>query len=379
MVPLGIRIYGLGAVALGLVGLVWGDFALQWQPVAAGFPGRTALAYLFSAALVIAGVCVNALNPPTARGTVAGDTARQRAGVSVVGRRDAPPGGAVVDEAALSADAPTAVVAGSALLDGTTQTAVATGSAVLGGATTQTGIATGTAVLGAIALIALYAVVVIFMHAPQIFQHPGAFAAWDGAAEQLALVAGGLAAYVCLSGANGRPSSNDGPEGADRPGGTDRPRGADGLGGTDKLGGRNQLEGQNQLGRAAVIIMGVCLLMFGLAHFLYLDFTASMVPAWLPGGQKFWAAATGAAHLAAGIAFLSGVKARLAAILLTTMFAVFSLLVHLPLLLADPHHHLSWVMNAINLALTGAAWSIADQINTRRAAPAAGVVKARGR
>jgi len=172
MVPLGIRIYGLGAVALGLVGLVWGDFALQWQPVAAGFPGRTALAYLFSAALVIAGVCVNALNPPTARGTVAGDTARQRAGVSVVGRRDAPPGGAVVDEAALSADAPTAVVAGSALLDGTTQTAVATGSAVLGGATTQTGIATGTAVLGAIALIALYAVVVIFMHAPQIFHTP---------------------------------------------------------------------------------------------------------------------------------------------------------------------------------------------------------------
>jgi uncharacterized membrane protein YphA (DoxX/SURF4 family) len=231
------------------------------------------------------------------------------------------------------------------------------------GATTQTGIATGTAVLGAAALAALYAVVVIFMHAPQIFQHPGTFAAWDGAAEQLALVAGGLGAYVCLAGANGRPGSNDGPGGTNRPRGADWPGGTDWLGGHNQLGSQNRLGGQNQLGRAAVIIMGVCLLLFGLAHFLYLDFTASMVPAWLPGGQKFWAAATGAAHLAAGVAFLSGVKARLAAILLTTMFAVFSLLVHLPLLLADPHHHLSWVMNAINLALTGAAWSIATLLS----------------
>jgi uncharacterized membrane protein YphA (DoxX/SURF4 family) len=306
MVPLGIRIYGLGAVALGLVGLVWGDFALQWQPVAAGFPGRTALAFLFSAALVIAGVCVNGPNPRTARGAVADDTAGQRAGASVGSHKAAPSRGAAVDVA------------------------------------TQAAVATGTAVLGAAALTGLYAVVVIFMHGPQIFQHPGAFATWDGAAEQLALFAGGLAAYVSLSGANGRPGSNDLPAGIDR------------------------LGGQNRLGRAAVIIMGVCLLMFGLAHFLYLDFTASMVPAWLPGGQKFWAAATGAGHLAAGIAFLSGVKARLAAILLTVMFGAFSVLVHLPLLLADPHNHLGWVMNAINLALTGAAWSIATLLTVRK-------------
>ena len=116
--------------------------------------------------------------------------------------------------------------------------------------------------------------------------------------------------------------------------------------------------------------------MFGLAHFLYLGFTASMVPAWLPGGQKFWAAFTGVAHLAAGIALLAGVKARLAAILLTVMFAVFGVLVHLPLLIAGPHNHLNWVMNAINLALTGAAWAMATLLvtNTRRARRAADVV-----
>jgi uncharacterized membrane protein YphA (DoxX/SURF4 family) len=262
MIPLGIRIYGLGAIATGLLGLAWGDFALQWEPVAASFPGRTALAYIFSALLVVAGAAVN-------------------------WRRSS-------------------------------------------------------AALGAAALVGLYAVVVVLMHGAQIVQQPLAFVAWDGAAEQLALLAGGLAAYACLAGA----STGDGP-------------------------------GHPLLSRVALICMAVCLLMFGLAHFLYLGFTASMVPAWLPGGQKFWAVLTGVAHLAAGIALLLGIKARLAAILLTVMFASFSVLVHLPTLIAAPQSHLNWVINAINLALTGAAWTIATaltQTNTRREELAAGVV-----
>src|SRR4051812_25234610 len=67
MIPLGIRFYGLGAIALGVVGIVWGDFALQWQPVAGGFPGRTVLAHMFAAALVLAGACVNDINPSKRR------------------------------------------------------------------------------------------------------------------------------------------------------------------------------------------------------------------------------------------------------------------------------------------------------------------------
>src|ERR1044071_2097046 len=58
---LGNRVYGLGAVALGLVGLVWGDFATVWQPVQAlpfTVPYRTALAYVAAAGLLLAGVAV---------------------------------------------------------------------------------------------------------------------------------------------------------------------------------------------------------------------------------------------------------------------------------------------------------------------------------
>jgi uncharacterized membrane protein len=250
MVPMGIRLYGLGAIALGAVGIAWGDFALQWQPVAPWFPGRTALAYVFATALLLGGACVNDWRG--ARATV----------------------------------------------------------------------------FGAAALAVLYAIVVLFMHGPLMIQHPATFVVWNGAAEQATLAAGGLASYACLT-------------------------------------------RQSRWGKAAVTVMGLCLVMFGIAHFLYLHFTASMVPLWLPGGQEFWAAATGIGHLAAGVALLTGSRARLAAICVTLMFGSFSILVHLPLLLSAPKAHLSWVMNAINLALTGAAWAVATWLAGTQKAPAA--------
>jgi uncharacterized membrane protein YphA (DoxX/SURF4 family) len=94
-----------------------------------------------------------------------------------------------------------------------------------------------------------------------------------------------------------------------------------------------------------------------------MNLTAPLVPEWLPPGQDFWAYATGVAHVAAGIALLTGVQARLAAILLTTMFASFTPLVHLPMLVAHPSSHMNWSENALNLALVGAAWVVADSLS----------------
>jgi uncharacterized membrane protein len=44
----------LGLFGLGILALVYGDFALVWQPVAPWFPARTALAYLTGALEVVA-------------------------------------------------------------------------------------------------------------------------------------------------------------------------------------------------------------------------------------------------------------------------------------------------------------------------------------
>jgi uncharacterized membrane protein YphA (DoxX/SURF4 family) len=53
-----LRVYGVAAVAFGLVGLCWGDFAAVWQPVPATMPGRTTLAYMAAAVLLLAGLSV---------------------------------------------------------------------------------------------------------------------------------------------------------------------------------------------------------------------------------------------------------------------------------------------------------------------------------
>jgi hypothetical protein len=82
-----------------------------------------------------------------------------------------------------------------------------------------------------------------------------------------------------------------------------------------------------------------------------------------PPGPLFWAYVTGAARPR----HTDGCQGRLAAGLLTVKFAAFGVLVHAPLAFADPASHLNWVMNAMNLALTGAAWVVADSLAERRA------------
>jgi uncharacterized membrane protein YphA (DoxX/SURF4 family) len=230
--------------------LVWGDFALQWQPVSATLPGRTALAYAVAALLVSAGLGLN-------------------------GRRHV-------------------------------------------------------AVMCAAALGGFYLLVTFVLHGPDVAAHPKVFATWSGAAEQLALAAAGLVAFASIHAA---------------------------LSATQVA----------RLLHTGQITFAICLLGFGIAHFLYIDFTASMVPKWIPAGQMFWAWATGFAHIAAGLAILFRVQARLAAVLVTVMFIAFGLLVHAPLLLADASSHLNWVSNAMNLALTGAAWTVADSVRREHA------------
>ena len=120
--------------------------------------------------------------------------------------------------------------------------------------------------------------------------------------------------------------------------------------------------GAERLCKITRIAFGVCLIYFGLAHHFYLANTASMVPAWLPPGQVFWSYATGAGHIAAGVALISGIYARAASMLLTAMFVVFAVLVHAPLVITEPHTHMHWAENAVNFALIGSAMVIAASL-----------------
>jgi uncharacterized membrane protein YphA (DoxX/SURF4 family) len=180
-----------------------------------------------------------------------------------------------------------------------------------------------TAAWGAAALTAYYTlIVVILMDGRTVIRHYAEFIAYSNTAEQLAIAAGALIVFAT----NARIDA--------------------------ALAAR--------LTRLGQLAFGVCALLFGGAHFFYMNFTAPLIPKWLPPTQEFWGYATGVGFIAAGVAILTGVQARLAAILLTAMLASFTLMVHVPMLLADPSSHGNWAECAANLAILGAAWAVAD-------------------
>ena len=51
-----LTLFAIGLMGMGVLALVYGDFALGWQPVAPWFPARTALAYGSGALMVLCGV-----------------------------------------------------------------------------------------------------------------------------------------------------------------------------------------------------------------------------------------------------------------------------------------------------------------------------------
>lgn len=109
------------------------------------------------------------------------------------------------------------------------------------------------------------------------------------------------------------------------------------------------------LGPAARSLFGLCAILFGISHFVYVDITASMVPGWIPG-HVFWAYATGVCHMAAGVAMLADVRVRLAGTLLAAMAGGFVLLLHLPRVVAAPGNRMEWTMMFVAMSIAGAAW-----------------------
>jgi uncharacterized membrane protein YphA (DoxX/SURF4 family) len=185
-----------------------------------------------------------------------------------------------------------------------------------------------TATPAALVLAALFGLRTVALELPRAFAAPTVWVSWEVVAEPLAMALGGLLAFLLLR---------------------ERPNGP-----------------ASAFARIAPRLMGPCMIVFGTSEFVYAAFTATFIPAWLPPSQLFWVWVTGACQIAAGLAVTSGVLALLAARLLTLMYLLFGLIVHLPRVIAHPDAAGAWAENGVNLVLAGAAWVLAEMLGKAR-------------
>jgi uncharacterized membrane protein len=171
----------------------------------------------------------------------------------------------------------------------------------------------------------------VLLRLPEVLLAPAHVISWSGSGETAVMLAGAWTLYALLSAPAGRLGFASGARGV----------------------------------RGARVLLGIALIPCGLAHFAYARETAALVPAWLPA-HLVWAYATGAGFIAAGAAILSGVWARLAAVVVTFMMAAFTLLVWLPGVIGAPAQRLQWTAFFISLAITAGAWAVADAYERAR-------------
>jgi uncharacterized membrane protein len=130
------------------------------------------------------------------------------------------------------------------------------------------------------------------------------------------------------------------------------------------------LTGCLESGRRPLLLrlaFGLCLVIFGAAHFVYADFTAQMVPAWLPDRLGL-AYLTGAIHALTGACLLAGLQVRVAATIEALMMSSFVLLVHVPGVVQAPRDRMQLTMLGMASLLTLSAWLVASWPPLRRGA-----------
>ena len=112
-------------------------------------------------------------------------------------------------------------------------------------------------------------------------------------------------------------------------------------------------------------LFAISMIVFGVQHFMYAGFIATLIPAWIPL-HLFWVYLTGTGMIVAGLSVATGIIAPLASMGLGLMFLLWFLLLHAPRVAASPRNGDEWTSAFVALAVSGGSFLLAATFSERR-------------
>lgn len=108
------------------------------------------------------------------------------------------------------------------------------------------------------------------------------------------------------------------------------------------------------------VFFSITMIAFGIDHFLYTEFVAGLVPAWIPD-PIFWTYFAGVALIGSGVAIIAKIKLKIVASLLGSMIFLWFIFLHIPRGIADPYGSRGNEMTSIiqSFGFSGIAFVIA--------------------
>jgi uncharacterized membrane protein len=119
------------------------------------------------------------------------------------------------------------------------------------------------------------------------------------------------------------------------------------------------------LGKVGFCLFAFSMLIFGVQHFMYAAYIATLIPAWMPA-HLFLTYFTGVAFMAAAIAIATRIQARLGAGLLGLMFLLWTILLHAPRVFAHIHNKDELTSLFVALAMSGGSFIVAGAVSNSR-------------
>ncbi len=106
------------------------------------------------------------------------------------------------------------------------------------------------------------------------------------------------------------------------------------------------------------LFFAIAMIVFGIQHFLYVRFLATLVPHYLPG-HHLWVIGTGFALIAAGLSLATTIEDKYAAYGLFILFFGWLVILHIPRILHALHNGDEWSSGFVVLAFSGTSLLLA--------------------